>query len=145
MQTELLSLELEPEDVELLAKVAQETGKPFSLLVLEAIRATYGSRTDTTAAQLLDAITIIRDHTSKLCAAIEEQQKILAYYQGEGQAQSPNLLLSQALLNEFNACPHQATHCGISTLKSKQPPLLYFTRGYTHFNQSLLVGLYHRQ
>lgn len=76
MVRETVSIELELEDIELLATVSKETGKSTHQLILEAIRATYDDSTDSLrdAEALLEATRAVRRQVQKLLAAIEEQQ-----------------------------------------------------------------------
>ncbi|MDZ4872821.1 MAG: hypothetical protein CLLPBCKN_002217 [Chroococcidiopsis cubana SAG 39.79] len=73
-------VELEPEDLELLARLAKETGKSVNQLILESVRATYGvscsreRERDTTAA-VVKAIGVLNVQIEMMRAVVELQGK----------------------------------------------------------------------
>jgi len=76
MRRNTIGIELEPEDVELLARIERETGKSIHQLTGEAIKNTYitgyGSDRDAGTA-LLEAIDKIGKQVQQVLAAVERQ------------------------------------------------------------------------
>ncbi|MDV2997987.1 MAG: hypothetical protein N4J56_007692 [Chroococcidiopsis sp. SAG 2025] len=75
MHKETLVLELEPEDLELLASAAKETGKSPEQLVAAAIKAMYGSVNDETIIAFFYTIKAIRRNSRDISEAASNKRK----------------------------------------------------------------------
>lgn len=76
MRRNTIGIELEPEDLELLARIERETGKSIHQLTGEAIRNTYVTRYDRDrdgGTALLEAIDKIGRQVQQVSAAVEKQ------------------------------------------------------------------------
>lgn len=77
MQRNTIGIELEPEELELLAKIGQETGKTINQLTIEAIRTTYNTTYESDrdrAIALLEAIAKIKGQVQQVLVAVEKQR-----------------------------------------------------------------------
>lgn len=76
MPRKTINLKVEPEDIELLDRVAKETDKPVDQLILEAVKATYSvsssSESDTSAA-VVKALAVLNIQIEMLRAVVELQ------------------------------------------------------------------------
>ena len=77
MHKETLVLELEPEDLELLASAAKETGKSPEQLVAAAVRAMYGSVNDETIIAFFYTIKAIRRNFREISEAVQQQKEVI--------------------------------------------------------------------
>ncbi|NHC33788.1 hypothetical protein [Scytonema millei] len=77
MHKKTLVLELEPEDLELLANAAKETGKSPEQLVAAAVRAMYGSVNDEAIIAFFYTIKAIRRNSREMSEAVQQQKELI--------------------------------------------------------------------
>ena len=77
MHKETLVLELEPEDLELLANAARETGKSPEQLVAAAIRAMYGSVNEEAIIAFFYTIKAISRSSRQMSEAVQQQKELI--------------------------------------------------------------------
>ena len=77
MHKETLVLELEPEDLELLANAARETGKSTEQLVAAAIKAMYGSVNEEAIIAFFYTIKAIIRSSCEISEAVQQQKELL--------------------------------------------------------------------
>ncbi|MDV2997365.1 MAG: hypothetical protein N4J56_007070 [Chroococcidiopsis sp. SAG 2025] len=77
MHIETLVLELEPEDLELLANAAKETGKSPEQLVAAAIRAMYGSVNEEAIIAFFYTIKAIIRDSREISEMVQQQKELL--------------------------------------------------------------------
>lgn len=93
MQRNTNGIELEPEDLELLARIERETGKSIHQLTSEAIKSTYimryGSDREGGTA-LLEAIDKIGRQVQQVSAAVKRQRHEIALFSNSSKKDSQN-------------------------------------------------------
>ncbi|OWY66108.1 hypothetical protein B7486_38265 [cyanobacterium TDX16] len=77
MHKETLVLELEPEDLELLANAARATGKSTEQLVAAAIRAMYGTVNEEAIIAFFYTIKAIRRNSRDISEAVQQQKELI--------------------------------------------------------------------
>lgn len=77
MHKETLVLELEPEDLELLANAARATGKSTEQLVAAAIRAMYGTVNEEAIIAIFYTIKAIRRNSRDISEAVQQQKELI--------------------------------------------------------------------
>lgn len=77
MHKETLVLELEPEDLELLANAARETGKTTEQLVAAAIKAMYGSVNEEAIIAFFYTIKAIIGSSREMSEAVQQQKELI--------------------------------------------------------------------
>ncbi|MBE9020651.1 hypothetical protein IQ272_31900 [Chroococcidiopsidales cyanobacterium LEGE 13417] len=77
MHKETLVLELEPEDLELLANAARETGKSPEQLVAAAIKAMYGGVNEEAIIAFFYTIKAIIRSSREMSEAVQQQNELI--------------------------------------------------------------------
>jgi hypothetical protein len=77
MHKETLVLELEPEDLELLANAARETGKSPEQLVAAAIKAMYGGVNEEAIIAFFYTIKSIIRSSREMSEAVQQQKELI--------------------------------------------------------------------